>query len=184
MHADGQKIAKRLSIGITKETGNVRNLLSDYNTTSSLVGNSITVPLAEVLSPDADFWQNRVPHALSTSLSHDMSWNIKKDIAQAYLLIQRCEEELVLLAEEKQNVLTYWSYQKESIQKQLATLSNPSTLHAMGSRALLQKYLCKVDLMYSTALASFSAVDDVATANENWSPYDSDLDSLSDCEGV
>ena len=31
------------------------------------------MPVAEVLSPDADFWQNHVPHALSTCHSHDMS---------------------------------------------------------------------------------------------------------------
>ena len=78
---DGQKNAKRLSTGITKETASVRKLLSDFNTTRSLVDdNSTPVTLKEVLSPDADFWQSPVPHAPYMSLSHDLSWNTKKDI--------------------------------------------------------------------------------------------------------
>ena len=183
---DGQKIAKRLSTGITKETASVRKLLSDFNTTRSLVDDKSTpVTLGEVLSPDADFWQTPLPHAPHISLSCELSWNTKKDIIQAYLLIKRCEEELLLLSEEKQNVLSYWLYQKEAIQQQLATMTDLSSLYGLGSRALLQKYIYEIELLHSTAQALFSIADDGTdpTATENWSPYsDSDVESLSDYE--
>ena len=183
---DGQKIAKRLSVGITKETVIARKLLSDYNT-CCLVANGIPVALEEVVSPDAVFWQNSM---LATPISSTPSWNVKKDIIQAYLLIKRCEEELLLLSEEKKNVLAYWAYQKEAVQQQLATMyvTDPCTLYTSGARALLLKYQWEVDLMHSNTLALFSA-DDVhvdSPGNEDCSPYDSDLESLIlsdvDCE--
>ena len=176
---DGQKIAKRLSTSITKETTLARKLLSDYNT---LTGSSTKVTLAEVLSLDADFWKNP---QLSTGVSSDISWSTKKDIIQAYLLVKRSEEELLLLSEEKENVLSYWSDQKKAIEQQLATTTESFTQYTLGSRALLQKRLSEIDLMYSTASVLFTcfSVDHdsgITTADESWSPYDSDLESLSD----
>ena len=38
----------------------------------------------------------------------------KKDIMQAYLLMKHCDEELVLLSEEKKYVVEYWLYQNGS----------------------------------------------------------------------
>lgn len=135
-----------------------------------------------MLSPDADFWQS--PH-LSTGDSSDISWSTKKDIIQAYLLMKRSEEELLLLSEEKENILSYWSDQKKAIEQQLATTTESFTQYTLGSRALLQKRLSEVDLMYSTASVLFStcfSIDDsgITTADESWSPYDSDSESLSD----
>ena len=100
------KKSLRDSTGITKETTLARKLLSDYTTICSSLGSSTTVTLAEVLSPDSEFWQNDLP---SKEISCDISWSVKKDTIQAYLLIKRSEEELLLLLEEKQNSLAYWS---------------------------------------------------------------------------
>ena len=151
---DGQKIAKRLSTGITKEITLARTLLSDYTTICSSLGSSTTVTLAEVLSPDSEFWQNDLP---SKEISCDISWSAKKDTIQAYL-IKRSEEELLLLLEEKQNILAYWSDQKKIIEQQLATMTESCTQYTLGSRALLQKYLCEVDRMCSIASASILKV--------------------------
>ena len=135
---DGQKIARRLSISITKETGNARKLLSDYCAASSLVGSSIQVTLAEVLSPDSDFWKTPPPQSLSPHLSQDLSWDVKKDITQAYLLIKRSEE-LDLLSEEKNNVLSYWVKQKVIIIQQIddshIVAEDSCTPHSTGSVA-------------------------------------------------
>lgn len=185
MFIDGQKIAKRLSNSISKETASVRKLLSDFNSTHCLVDDPIT--LGEVLSPDADFWQTPSPHAPHTSFRQDVSWNTKKDIIQTYLIIKRCEEELLLLSEEKQNVLSYWLFQKDAIKKKLTSMTDGSSLHFLGSRALLLKYLSEVELMYSNTLAIFGTSADESnptpTDSENWSPYyDSDVESLSDYE--
>ena len=182
---NGQKIARRLSISITKETGNARKLLSDYCAASSLVGSSIEVTLAEVLSPDSDFWKTPPPQTLSPHLSQDLSWDVKKDITQAYLLIKRSEEELDLLSEEKNNVLSYWVKQKVIINQEIHDVAEDScTPHSTGSVALLKKRLLEVEQKHSSSLSLFSSLDDQApsvTVEENWSPYeDSDLESSSD----
>ena len=108
---DGQKIAKRLSVNITKETRTAKKLLQEYNTAASTVNDAhIPICLEEALLPDSDFWQT-VHVAMPGSSA--LSWSTKKDITSAYLLKKRSEEELCLLKEEMQNVLVYCRQFKE-----------------------------------------------------------------------
>ena len=83
---DGQKIAKRLSKNITKETAAARKILTDYNSIVSPSTGSINT-LEEVLSPDSGFWNNQQSPAISSVLD-TLSWDAKKDIIQAYLLVK------------------------------------------------------------------------------------------------
>ena len=77
---------------ITKETATARDLLSEYNATCSLLGNTTAVTLPEVLPPDSHFWDSSQPQPLPATpatISHvplNLSWNVKKDLIQAYLL--------------------------------------------------------------------------------------------------
>ena len=55
LHADGQKIAKRLASQITKEMKKITSLLDEYNRVeSSLQHNRQSLP--DVLNPTSEFW--------------------------------------------------------------------------------------------------------------------------------
>ena len=62
-----------------------------------------TCSLQEVLCPDAKFWEQSELSTMATT------WDTKKDLIQAYLMLKRSEEELALLEKEKLNTLEYWS---------------------------------------------------------------------------
>lgn len=66
--------------------------------------------------------------------------------------MKRFDEELVLLSEEKKNVVGYWLYQKEAIKHYLATIHDSTTLYTSGCRALLLKYQWKVDFLHSNVV--------------------------------
>ena len=106
---DGQKIAKRLSASITKETSTARKLLEEYNVAAAQVKETY-IPLTE--DEVLNSWQPAVE-------SSKLPWNTNKDITSAYLLMQRTEEELRLLKEEMQNVLTYCRQSKEAVTRQI-----------------------------------------------------------------
>ncbi len=185
---DGQKIAKQLSISITKETKTIRKLLNDYNTTLGLTdGESRQVTLQEVLSPDSEFWSSQtllLPVSESMSSHSSISWEKKKEMTQAYLLIKRSNEELCLLSEEKQNTIDYWTEMKDSIEHCLvACAKQPQTLYSEGSIALLKKLLFEVEYSRSNALSLISTFQ---TANDSSDDSeiddDSDLEYLNDCD--
>ena len=101
---DGQKIAKRLSNGINKQTSRAKQLLEEYNAICSEISPSFShLLLTDILSTDSEIWQQQLSGA---SLSVPL--NIKKDITDAYILIQRCDEELQLIKTEMSNALDYW----------------------------------------------------------------------------
>ena len=131
------------------------------------------------MSPDAEFWKSPLQPA---SLVHELSWNTKNDIIQAYLLLKRCEEELIVLSEEKQNALSYWLHQMEVIKQQLTKITDSGSLYNIGARALLHKYLHEIEIMYSTTLEIFSEADGVTPTDTCTEISDSDAESLSDYE--
>ena len=107
---DGQKIAKRLSSSITKETKKAKELLEEYNATClqlDIGREQSPLQLQEILPINSEFWQT-FPLAEYTT-SRGVPWNTKRDVIQAFLLKKRSEEELQLLEDAMQNVLEYWS---------------------------------------------------------------------------
>ena len=152
-----------------------------YNSIVSPSTGSINT-LEEVLSPDSGFWNNQQSPAISSVLD-TLSWDGKKDIIQAYLLVKRSEEELSLLAEEKCNTLAYWGQQRDLINKHItSTTEDSSTQYSAGSIALLKKLLREVETHYSTIVALFGAASIIITDDDLSSDNDSDLDSLGDYE--
>ena len=91
---DGQKIAKKLSKGITKETSTARKFLEELNNVSQTDEAFVPLHLEDVLSPESEFWQ--CPQATAS----EIPVNIKRDIIEAHLLLKRCDEELMLLRNE------------------------------------------------------------------------------------
>jgi hypothetical protein len=150
-YADGQQIAKRLSKNISKETGTAHNILVDYNSVLSTVGKE-TCSLQEVLCPDAKFWEQSELSTMATT------WDAKKYLIQAYLMLKRSVEELALLEKEKLNTLEYWSKLKTVINQYLLSFQ-PSDKHSIGVIALLKTRLCDAEHIHSTCKAVFATLD-------------------------
>ena len=104
--ADGQKIAKRLSMAIKKESKKTKGLLDEYNATSSQLTEQYTpVSVSEVASMSSEFWVSLAPNAQKSSA---VPWHTQRDIIQASLLMKRSKEEITLLEQDMQNVISYW----------------------------------------------------------------------------
>ena len=103
LHADGQKIAKKLSCQVTSETKRLRTLLEEYNICLLVVSSSsIQITLDEALDPEV----------LSSKLHADTtSSKPHQDILEAYLQMKRSNEEIVLLESEMENTIHFYAEQ-------------------------------------------------------------------------
>ena len=127
-NADGQKIAKKLCCRITKDTKRIRILLEDYNAAAyELQSEEPTVSLADVLSLYSDFWTHD-SHSNCTS-AEDIPWKVKEEICQVFLMIQRSNEELVMLKADMLSTIAYWFKRRTSIASKLDELNCLQTLH-------------------------------------------------------
>ena len=176
---DGQKIAKRLSRSINKETNTAKKLLQEYNIASSVVNDAhVAFSTGEILCLDSDFWQPTV------SSSSKLPWSTQKEITSAYLLMKRTGEELSLLSEEAERVLMYCRQQKELLARQIHHTRSSKDQYSKGLISLLLRKLADVESYHSKAVATFAKVDGLLTSSETipstCSDYESDSDDDSD----
>lgn len=162
IHIDGQKIAKRLSSSITKETKKAKDLLEEYNATClqlNITREQSPLELHEVLPINSEFWQASPLSECSTL--RGVSWNTKREVIQAFLLKKRCEEELQLLEEAMQNVLKYWSNRIATISGEIENLQgNDTSQFNVGAINLLKHLLWESELQLSKAVVSFRNIVD------------------------
>lgn len=97
--ADGQKIAKKLSIQISKETNNIKSLLED--------GKLLSIP--EALDPST----------YSTILSTPHFSESKQQLIEAFLMMKRSTEEIIILRTEMKNTAHYYKKNSWSLFKSL-----------------------------------------------------------------
>ena len=173
-HADGQRIAKRLSTSIGRETTTARKLLKEYNDVSSMVLHSHVLTEVEILSPDSKFWQP------TQTSSTDLLWTIKKNVISAYMLMKHAEEELCLIGDDMQNMALYWQHREDIITRHIHTMDVENGQLAKGLVSLLYKLLRTVEmhqLQVTTALSKMNVDAEVSS-----SACDSDLSSDSDSD--
>ena len=103
-HADGQKIAKKLSRGISKETDRARQFLDEYNAILRAEGCFAAVPVSEVLSLSLKFWCDG--DCLQKGCEK-VPLSIQKEMIDAYLRTKRTSEEIKLVEQEMRNVIEY-----------------------------------------------------------------------------
>ena len=122
---EGQKIAKTLSLQISKETKTLKALLQEFNACQTVTtGNSSTLKMGDVLD--------------SSILSQKLQLNLhgytsdKQEIINAYLLMTRSGEELEMLQVEMINVIQYYKDRASAIHNTM-----DSTVYDQGARALL-----------------------------------------------
>ena len=182
---DGQKIAKRLSAGVSKETNRARQLLSDYNAVSSEISPSFSpLLLSDVLSPDDDIWKQHEWHHTNSTVPS----SLKKDITDSYLHMKRCEEEQKLLTAEMQNTLEYWSKRAVRVKQKIDAARCNSDQYSRGVTSLLQQHLWMIELTNSNAHAAFGTIlaTEHSSNHDQYDLHDSDFtdseDGISDTD--
>ena len=188
---DGQKIAKKLSVSIMKETKGVKFLLEDYLLILDELQCDGPLPsLSEVLFLGSDFWK---VNSLAEQTDATIPWKIKEEIAQAFLITKRSNEELRMLEVEMTAVIQYWFNRVMLIVGRLNELTlDCEDLYISGARSLLGRLKLEAELHHQKAFTMFSKFIDVRsfiqltttktyeepeTAEESESDSESDVDS-------
>ena len=188
---DGQKIAKKLSVSIMKETKGVKFLLEDYLLILDELRCDGPLPsLSEVLFLGSDFWK---VNSLAEQTDATIPWKIKEEIAQAFLVTKRSNEELRMLEVEMTAVIQYWFNRVMVIVGRLNELTfDCEDLYIRGARSLLERLKLEAELHHQKAFTMFSKFIDVRsfiqltttktyeeleTAEESESDTESDVDS-------
>ena len=190
MHADGQKIAKKLSTSISKETKRAKQLLVEYNEACSELHHQSPTSLLEILSPSSDFWARL--SAIQYAESCQVPWKVRRDIVQAYLLMQRSEEEKQLLKDDMYATLTYWLERIECIARAIKETSFSADQFSRGTTCSLQQLKWEAELHLSTAIEAFGSLITIPTVvmekyksdfvSEDSSDSDSSCDRSSDSD--
>ena len=163
MYADGQKIAKRLSVQISKETTKISKALENYNTFSSESASSTMV-----LDASSAFW---------VAPNHSSSFLIKQPVINNYLLRQRSTEELQILRQDMHNTLLYFEKQLKCIKDKLIELKvGISTPFTRGAIALLYRLQNKTSNRLEHAINIFGKLIDVSCFEQPPSYVNEDLE--------
>ena len=168
--ADGQKIAKRLSKQISKETTLLKSLLREYNavcTTSLKSDDTLTMPSA--LDPESI--EGRLS-ALGTKYTSIATGN-KRRILDAYSILSRSREELVMLKQESQMLVQYYEQRKQRVIAQLSNLSDESTTFSRGAVTMLKGLVERTGLYLEQGHHVVAAMDN----SDNTVSYETDSDS-------
>lgn len=119
--ADGQKIAKKLSVQVKKETKTIRGLLDEYSVCQSSTSTGVldTMSLSEALDPQS----------IGLRLQRIGNWSTvatgeKREIIDAYLAFSRSKEEIAMLTEEASNICVFYQEKLNVIQRELKDLSS------------------------------------------------------------
>ena len=146
--AEGQKIAKKLSSQINKESITLQSLLEDYNACG--VSND---PYSEHLClPDVFN-----PAVVEARLQSSGTWcslaaGEKREIIDSYLVLCRCREEIAMLQEDANNVLAYYTRRKSVIQEEIQRHSCQESLYNMGATSLLHSALIETSRLLSESI--------------------------------
>lgn len=165
VHVDGQYLASRLSRSITKESSKLKELIKEYNL---LVperqldwANVVSLSLDEVLI---------IEHPLETEQTVPRA--VRIECIKNHYLSLRAQEELNLLKQEMENVIQYFSKDREALLEHKAIAA---TAGDIGAYCLLKIEIRKTeDKLHRFCLAYQPYIDtpelpfanDVAYANE------------------
>ena len=135
---NGQKVAKKLSQQIAKETKVVNELVLKYNNCSNDPTDNIS--LSDALSASAV--GDRLEQVGITS-SNRLSCGRKRELIDAYLLLIRSKEELIMLEEDAKNCVEYYKEREEAIMQEMNTVSYEMARdpYSRGKRAMLNNLL-------------------------------------------
>ena len=150
---DGQKIAKKLSVQISKETKKIESLLPEYNACQVVIGGD-SAPLL-LLEEALD------PSLLAAVLKPNSSlpFDSKRELIDAYIMMKRSSEEISMLDTEMENTTQYYLDRKNTLQKLLESFSQRGDAFGRGAVALLQDVYLKVDRKITERTELFAVTD-------------------------
>lgn len=139
LFTDGQKIAKRVSSQINKETRKLKKLVKEYN------GGSILpeMTMQTALNPDETAIDSDL-HVRANSTQ--ISTKDKNDLVHAYLKKIRSSEEIAILKDELKNSLDYLREKQECIKSCCAHSSMCNDVYSRGAHNLLTHLLWRLEL--------------------------------------
>lgn len=106
-NVDGQKIAKKMSKQITKQTSTINNIVKKVNNARSVIDSSSgPVDISDVLKPDGSFWKS------AKMYNESIPSDVKHEVIQNYLLLERSKEEITLLNCDVGNMVDYYHTQE------------------------------------------------------------------------
>ena len=130
---DGQKIAKKTSTQITKETNSIKALLKEYNTCNPEESEgSLSVAEAMNIETIKGLLQK---FGMSSTLAHGQ----KREVIDAYLALCRSTEELEMLHEEARNLTTHYEEQNKAVVAKREEFSKSVDPLSRGAGALLYR---------------------------------------------
>lgn len=129
----------------------MRQLLVEYNQACYELYSQPPITLLDILSPSSDFWATSSP-TTQYAESCQVPWKVWRDIVQAYLLMQRSEEEKQLLRDNMYATLTYWLQRVECITKAIAEMSFSVDQFSRRASCSLQQLKWEAELHLSRAI--------------------------------
>ena len=162
--ADGQKIAKKLSSQIKKESTVIRELLTEYNQADE--DNFSPLLLEEALDPDS------IGSRLGSCT--EIATGERRELVDNYLLLCRSREEIKLLKEECQNLINYYQDMRMALKEEITRRSTSN--FDRGAVSLCHKLCKKVDNFIAQGLGLSRVMNEqVESVLDDDSEVDSDI---------
>ena len=99
---DGQKISKKLSLQISKETKKIRELLPEYNACTNVSSECSPLEMNDATK-------------LTTIMDTTSISNSKRELIETFLRIKRSEEEIVMLESEMSNTVDHYEHEVQAV---------------------------------------------------------------------
>ena len=141
-----QKIAKKLSLQISKETKCTKSFLEEYNACESF---------GEASADRIDLPQALDPSNIGERLQKFGVWctvyvasGQRREIMDAYLALCRSKEDICMLKEEAENAVAYYEEKRKIIMKEIENISVKTDSFSRGAVAMLHSLLAKNAKLY------------------------------------
>ena len=166
---DGQKIAKRVSSQIRKETNKLQKLVMEYNLH---------------VSPDKEISFEMAADPQTTLDSKSLPSSQKNEVIEAYLRKERSREEMELLEIEMKQTLDSLKHKQNTLKGTCNTLKQSNDQFSQGAHCILTKTMLKYEQIIEKTKKEFNAVkkEDESNSDDNYTDSDSDDSSDSDFE--
>ena len=129
---EGQKIAKKLSVQVYKESKKIKALLQEYNACQAVAGSTNSFTLVDILDSST---LAKVLQPKLCALTPD-----KQELINTYIMAKRSEEEIHMLENEMENTTLYYENRTAIIESILTTIKQECA-YDRGTRALLLNVL-------------------------------------------
>lgn len=140
--ADGQKIAKKLSLQINKEARAIRKLVGEYDVLQAGDTSTPLLTMEEALDPEQV--RTRL-QAMGTCTA--IATGEKREVIDSYLLLCRSREEIQLLKHEVHNLVSYYENAKKVLEDETRRRSTDTASFNRGAVSLCHRLLNRVNLL-------------------------------------